>query len=516
MNLSLAKCSISFTAMILLTSSTWGDRLTLEQVKVATAELEKLTQEEMKTTGIPGIAVAVVFKDQVVLEKGFGVREVGDPSPVDAETVFQLASLSKPVGSTVVAALVGEGLLSWDSRISDLDPGFEMHEAWVTHEITVRDFYCHRSGLPDHAGDLVEDLGFTREEILRRLRYLKPDTSFRSGYAYTNFGMTEGAVAAAKPAGKDWEEVSEEKLYKPLGMTSTSSRYKDFVARKNRALGHVKIGEKWVQKYRRDPDAQSPAGGVSSSVRDMTKWMRLQLANGKFEGKEIVKSEPLSETHYPHILTGFSPLNGLPGFYGLGWNVNYDEEGRLRLSHSGAFGLGAATNVALVPSEGLGVIVLTNASPLGVAEGLASTFLDYALHGKPTQDWLAVYKQAFLQMLKAETSHVGNYTSPPDSPSPPAGSAAYLASYSNDFSGEIAVMEKEGSLFIVQGPKKMEFLMTHWNRDTFTYQTEGESGVGTAGITFMLGPDGKAQRVLVENLNLHGEGLFDRVSNQRQ
>ena len=179
MNLSLAKCSISFTAMILLTSSTWGDRLTLEQVKVATAELEKLTQEEMKTTGIPGIAVAVVFKDQVVLEKGFGVREVGDPSPVDAETVFQLASLSKPVGSTVVAALVGEGLLSWDSRISDLDPGFEMHEAWVTHEITVRDFYCHRSGLPDHAGDLVEDLGFTREEILRRLRYLKPDTSFR-------------------------------------------------------------------------------------------------------------------------------------------------------------------------------------------------------------------------------------------------------------------------------------------------------------------------------------------------
>ena len=226
MNLSLAKCSISFTAMILLTSSTWGDRLTLEQVKVATAELEKLTQEEMKTTGIPGIAVAVVFEDQVVLEKGFGVREVGDPSPVDAETVFQLASLSKPVGSTVVAALVGEGLLSWDSRISDLDPGFEMHEAWVTREITVRDFYCHRSGLPDHAGDLVEDLGFFREEILRRLRYLKPDTSFRSGYAYTNFGMTEGAVAAAKPAGKDWEEVSEEKLYKPLGMTSTSSRYK--------------------------------------------------------------------------------------------------------------------------------------------------------------------------------------------------------------------------------------------------------------------------------------------------
>ena len=502
--------------MILLTSSSWGGQLDLEQVKVATAELEKLTEEEMKTTGIPGIAVAVVFKDQVILEKGFGVREVGDPSPVDAETVFQLASVSKPIGSTVVAALVGEGLLSWDSRISDLDPGFEMHHAWVTREITIRDFYCHRSGLPEHAGDLLEDLGFTREEILHRLRYQKPDSSFRSGYAYTNFGMTEGAVAAAKAAGKDWEEVSQEKLYKPLGMTSTSSRYKDFIARKNRALGHVKIGEKWVQKYHRDPDAQSPAGGVSSSVRDMTKWMRLQLANGKFDGQEILKSGPLSETHHPQMLTGFSPLNGLPGFYGLGWNVNYDEQGRLRLSHSGAFGLGAATNVALVPSEDLGVVVLTNASPLGVVEGLASTFLDYALHGRPTQDWLAVYKQVFLQMAQAEFASAASYATPPESPSPPAADTAYLATYRNDFFGEIAIVVKEGSLFIVQGPKKIEFPMAHWNRDTFTYQTEGESAVGTAGITFMLGPDGKAKRVLVENLNLHGEGLFDRVSNQTQ
>jgi CubicO group peptidase (beta-lactamase class C family) len=127
-----------------------------------------------------------------------------------------------------------------------------MHDAWVTKEITIRDLYAHRSGLPDHAGDLLEDLGFTREEILRRLRYQEPDASFRSGYAYTNFGLTEGGVAAAKATGKQWEELSEEKLYVPLGMTSTSSRHADFLARRNRALGHVKIGGQWVQKYQRD------------------------------------------------------------------------------------------------------------------------------------------------------------------------------------------------------------------------------------------------------------------------
>jgi len=115
------------------------------------------------------------------------VRDVNSKEPVDADTVFQLASLSKPIGSTVVAELVGEGKISWDSKINDLDPDFEMYDPWVTREITIRDFYAHRSGLPDHAGDLLEDLEFTREEILHRLRYQKPDSSFRSHYAYTNF-----------------------------------------------------------------------------------------------------------------------------------------------------------------------------------------------------------------------------------------------------------------------------------------------------------------------------------------
>jgi CubicO group peptidase (beta-lactamase class C family) len=216
--------------------------------------------------------------------------------------------------------------------------------------ITVRDFYAQRSGLPDHAGDLRRSR-FSRTEILHRLRFQRPDSSFRSSYAYTNFGITEAAIAAAKAAGKKWEAVSKEKLYEPLGMTSTSSRYADFLAAKNRATGHVNIDGKWVPKYQRDPDAQSPAGGVSSSVNDMAKWMRLQLADGRFEGREIVKKDALDETHHPIILTGFSPLDGLPGFYGLGWNVRYDSEGRLELSHSGAFALGAATSVMLVPSR---------------------------------------------------------------------------------------------------------------------------------------------------------------------
>ena len=298
--------------------------VTSDQVTHAVREVEKLAQKQIDQNAVPGLAIAVVFQDKVVYTKGFGVRDVNTKASVDADTVFQLASVSKPIGSTVVAELVGEGKITWDSKLSALDPTFEMFDPWVTRQITVRDMYAHRSGLPDHAGDLLEDLGFTRTEILFRLRYQHPDSSFRSHYAYTNFGMTEGAVAAVKPYRLEWEEACAQKLYKPLGMTSTSSRYADFTARQNRALGHVLVNGKWEQKFKRDPDAQSPTGGVSSSVNDVAKWIRLQLANGKFDGKQIVSEKPLAETHHPHMLTGFNPFTNMPTFYGLGWNVSYD------------------------------------------------------------------------------------------------------------------------------------------------------------------------------------------------
>ena len=423
---------------------------------------------------LPGIAIAVVFQDNAVYAKGFGVRDVNTKQPIDADTVFQLASVSKSIGSTVVAELVGEGKITWDSKLSALDPAFAMFDPWVTREITIRDMYAHRSGLPEHAGDLLEDLGFTRAEILHRLRYQHPDSSLRSHYAYTNFGMTEGGVAAAKAYGLDWEKASEEKLYRPLGMTSTSSRYADFVWRaRTKPLGHVLVDGKWVQKFKRDPDAQSPAGGVSSSVNDVAKWMRLQLANGKFDGKQIVDEKALLETRHPHMLTGFSPFTGLPSFYGLGWNVSYDQQGRLRLNHSGAFALGAATHVNLVPSEQLGVVVLTNAYPIGLAEALGTTFLDIALYGKPTQDWFAIFKQAFSNPATIGTVFGFDYSRPPASPTPALKSSAYVGRFTNDYFGDISIIEKDGGLAIVEGPRNKTFPMQHYDRDTFAYETAG-------------------------------------------
>src|SRR6266568_4105962 len=485
--------------------------VTSAQVDNAVREVEKLAQKQIQENALPGLAIAVVFQDKVVYAKGFGVRDVNTKAPVDADTVFQLASVSKSIGSTVVAELVGEGKITWDSKLSVLDPTFAMFDPWVTHEFTIRDMYAHRSGLPEHAGDLLEDLGFTRAEILHRLRYQHPERSFRSYYADTNFGLTEAAAAAAKAYALDWEDASKQRLYVPLGMASTSSRYADFVARTNKALGHVLVDGKWVQKFKRDPDAQSPAGGVSSSVNDLAKWMRLQLANGKFDGKQIVDEKALAETHHPHMLTGFNPFTGLPGFYGLGWNVSYDQKGRLHLNHSGAFAVGAATHVNLVPGEQLGIVVLTNAYPIGIAEALGTTFLDIALYGKPTQDWFALFKQVYSNPAAIGTVLGFDYSKLPASPVPALKNNAYIGRYTNDYFGDISIIEKDSGLAILQGPKNKTFPMKHYDRDTFTYETEDENAVGRSGITFTIGPDGKATQVVVENLNVRSEGAFKRV-----
>lgn len=483
--------------------------VTSERIKTALAEFEKFAAETMQKTGVPGMAIAVVHRDALVYLNGFGVRQVGKDQPVDADTVFQIASLSKPIGATVLAELVGERIIDWDDRIIDRDAEFRMYDPWVTRSLTIRDLLCHRSGLPAHAGDLLEDLGYGRAEILYRLRFAKPASSFRSQFAYTNFGFTEACVAGARAANQPWEELCAAKLFRPLGMSSTSSRFADFEAATNRAVLHARSDGQWAARYVRQPDAQSPAGGVSSTIRDMSRWMRLQLASGQFERRQIIAAEALGETHRPQFISRRpeNPATDRAGFYGLGWNVSYDDQGRVRLGHSGGFELGAATVVNLVPAEKLGIVVLTNASPIGVPEAVAAGFLDLALSGRIERDWVKLFGGLF----EAAADKPKDYSKPPEKISPPLSADAYVAVYRNEYFGDIEFVQTDGTLQLQSGPKKTPFALRHWDRDTFLFKPVGEMAVGLSAATFQIGSDGRATSVVLENLNVHGQGRFVRV-----
>ncbi|MGP4012842.1 serine hydrolase [Streptomyces sp. 4N124] len=485
-------------------------QLTQADVDDAVAALDDSVRRGMDETGVPGAAVAVVYKDRVVHLEGFGVRQVGQSAKVGPDTVFELASLSKPLASTVVAGAVGDKTIGWDDPVAGQLPGFALKDPWVTEHVTVADLFSHRSGLPDHAGDLLEDLGYDRTYILKHLR-LEPLTPFRASYAYTNFGLTAAGQAVADAAGTNWEKLSEDTLYKPAGMDSTSSRFSDYESAEDKAVNHVRNADgTWEAKHVRDADAQSPAGGVSSTARDMSAWLRLQLANGKLDGEQIIAADPLEETHVPHIVSGPPPAPaGRSSFYGLGWNVSYDDQGRLRLSHSGAFALGAHTNVTMLPGEQLGIVVLTNGEPKGLADAVALDFFDTAQHGKPTADWLELAGQIYEQQEQAARSDT-DYGKPPKDATDARADSAYTGTYRNDYYGPLTVTAADGELTMRLGPKPMTFRLTHYDGDVFSFETVGENATGPSGVTFSGDTDGKANRVTIEAFDKTGLGTFTR------
>ncbi|MEB4208008.1 serine hydrolase [Mycobacterium sp. 94-17] len=437
----------------------------------AVAKLDGLVGDLMKGTGIPGMAVAVVHGGKVLYAKGFGVKDVSkgqdQGNRVDADTVFQLASVSKSVGATVIAHEVSDNVVAWDTPVASKLPWFTLHDPYVTSQVTVADVYSHRSGLPDHAGDKLEDLGYDRRQTLERLKYLPLDP-FRISYAYTNYGVTAGAEAVAAAAGKPWEDLSDEALYRPLGMASTSSRFADFAARPNRAVNHIKIDDKWQARFQRDPDPQSPAGGVSSSVNDMARWLLMLLGNGTYDGRRIASPEALLPAVSPQMVS--SPAKtprARTGFYGYGFNASVDSSGRTEYSHSGAFDLGAATNFVVLPSEDLGIIALTNAAPYGIPETLTAEFMDLVRYGQVRQDWGSLYKKAIGWLNNPVGSLLG--ARPPASPAPPRPLGDYAGSYASDYWGPAVVTVRDGALQLAMGPKNRTATLTHWDGDTFTF-----------------------------------------------
>lgn len=444
----------------------------------AVAKLDGIAADLMTSSGIPGMAVAVVHMGKTVYAKGFGVKDVNRPADdpanrVDPDTVFQLASVSKPIGATVVAHQVGQNSIGWNTPVTDKLPWFALSDPNVTRMLTIGDLYSHRSGLPDHAGDRLEDLGYDRRYILERLRQL-PLAPFRISYAYTNFGLTAAAEAVAAAAGKSWEDLSDQVLYRPLGMASTSSRFTDYEARKDKALGHIRVDGKYQPLYTRDADPESPAGGVSSSVNDLTHWLAMMLADGKYNGQQIVDPAALLPAVSPQIVSSPPSEPAMrSGFYGYGFNVGTTSAARVQLSHSGAFDLGAATNFVIIPSADVAIVALTNGTPAGIPETLTAEFADLVQFGEVREDWRKLYAHAFADMDKPFGALAGK--TPPANPSPAKPPASYLGTYRNDYWGSAVVADTGGKLTLSLGPRPDTVELTHWDGDVFTFRFPSEN-----------------------------------------
>jgi CubicO group peptidase (beta-lactamase class C family) len=305
-------------------------------------------------------------------------------------------------------------------------------------------------------------------------------------------------------AGKSWEDLADEVLFRPLGMASTSYRFADYEARPDRAVGHIHVDGRYEPRYTRDADPEAPAGGVSSSVNDMTRWLAMVLANGSHDGKQIVDSRALLPAVTPQMVSSRATEPAMrSGFYGYGFNVGATSAARMELSHSGGFVLGAGTNFIVLPSADVAIVALTNGTASGMPESLTAEFADLVQFGEVREDWYKLYGDIFNEMEQPTGSLVGQ--KPPASPGPSAPAASYVGTYNNDYWGPARITEKDGKLQLAIGTT-LEVPLDHWDGNVFTYEWVSEnSPPGTISkATF----DGN--KLTLEYYDTFGKGNFTK------
>jgi CubicO group peptidase (beta-lactamase class C family) len=469
-------------------------------------EIDSYAEKTRADWNVPGIAVAIVKDDKVVFAKGYGVRELGKTERVDENTLFAIASNSKAFTTASLAILVDEKKLNWDDKVVKYLPEFQLYNPYVTSELTVRDLVTHRSGLDTFSGDLLwYETNYNDDEILRRVRFLKPKSSFRSQFGYQNLMFIAAGKVIERVSGKTWSQFVTEKILTPLGMTRTTTTIKNL--KDNYSMPHNESGGKLRVLHSGNVDGASAAAGLNSSVSDVAKWLRLQLGRGKFEGKQIFSERQAGEMWTAQTILGTNPFPAkdaptrLFSAYGLGWFLN-DYRGRKVVSHGGGLD-GMISQTAMMPEENLGVVVLTN-SETGVNTILQNKIFDVFLDA-PKRDWsterLERAKQNKARETEAEAKILASRAA---NTKTSLALKDYAGNYIDQLYGDATVTDENGKLVLrfVQSPNFVADL-EHWHYDTFQIKWRPSVAYNfpRGFVTFTIDKMGKTDEMKIDQPN---------------
>lgn len=482
------------------------------------ADLDAYVASSMKTFDVPGMAVAIVKDSKILVAKGYGVRKVGDPTPVDEFTMFGIGSNTKAFTTAALATLVDEGKLSWDDPVYQRLPGFVMYDPYVSHEMTIRDLLTHRSGMGLGEGDLLfwPHTTYSRADVIYKLRFMKPKSSFRSHYAYDNLlYMTAGQIIPAV-TGTSWDDYIRQHIFASLGMTHSNVSNTEFKAGDDYAFPHLNFDGKLQVIPFGDLDNAGPAGAINSCAADMAKWVQLQLNHGKYvdrdgrlfseqRSKEMWSAQTILPIEDPPAPPAELKANFAD--YALGWRLR-DYRGRKLVGHTGGVG-GFVSRVMLVPQENLGVVILTNAEEDGAFDAILYHVLDHYFQLPPT-DWIAAFKtvrdkdesDAAEAIKKAESARDAN-----SKPSLPL--AKYAGVYNDAWYGTITIREENGGLVIsFDHSPTMVGDLQHWQYDTFKAHWRVHT-IEDAFVTFSLNPDGSIDSARMAAVSPLADFSFD-------
>ncbi len=464
--------------------------------------------------GVPGVAISIVENGQPSLARGWGVQELGTNRRVDADTIFATGSTGKAFTAAALGLLVDEGKIKWDDKVIDHMPYFRMYDPWVTREMTIRDLLVHRSGLGLGAGDLlfVPNTDRSKKDITLALRHIKPATSFRSAYAYDNVLYTVAGQLIEEVSGMPWEQFMRQRVFLPLGMNNSTASETDFQANRNRAERHARIdgpvrGLGSQIKLSADSalsQAAAPAGGLSISANDMSKWLMMQLSSGKITGtqRNLLSAKTANDLVNPVTLT---PADNFPTefrdvaptfqTYALGWTVQ-DYRGAKLIWHRGAV-FGSLAAVAFLPDQKVGLYVAVNSEEGEMIRGLVYELLDHYL-GKSPGNWPEKMRQLRLSRSAEAAKFLAAPAARPAKVGPSLPLARYAGDYVDPWYGPIHLRENNGRLTInFPHSKGMNGTIEHWQYDTFKTNFVDKQ-IEPAFVTFGVGAQGQIERITMK------------------
>ncbi|MFA6332890.1 MAG: serine hydrolase [Methanoregula sp.] len=434
---------------------------------------------------VPGAVVGIVENDTVVYLKGYGVREIGKPEKVDPNTRFQVASVSKYITAGAVGSLVDEGKLGWDTPVVTYLPGFALKDTYAGGHVTLRDLLAHRSGLQQYDGDMLGREGYSNSEILYRLRYLEPATSFREKYLYSNAGFFIAGEAAAAVDNRSWEDVTDARILRPLNMTRSGAHPETLYLDANHVSGHDGSGGN-VHTIPLEEAGFPAAGQVVSTGRDMTQWLRMMLNEGTVDGKQVLTNKTVKEIHAASLVAGRSgPLGDPNGAVGLGCD-SYHFLGERVIEKNGALE-GVRSIVILVPGKKVGLVVIANKQLTVFPEAIRDEFLERYI-GKSGVDLQAREKASqagwYSLMKSAEI--------PADAKPATIAPSTLAGTYESALYGPMLVGEgaDASNMTIQLGPDKYPGTLVHVTENTW-YLSFPNPDDQTGYLTFTTGASGK-------------------------
>lgn len=457
-----------------------------------TDSLDNYIKRGMTQWQIPGLAIAIVKDGKVVLEKGYGVREIGKEDKVDENTLFIIASNSKLFTGTAIAKLDHEKKLSLNDRITQYIPWFRLYDSTSTQLANVRDMLCHRLGTKTFQGDFTFwDSNLEKDSIIWKMRYLKPAGEFRQDYGYCNSAFLVAGQVLEKVTGQTWEKYVEENILVPLGMKNTYMNTAGLAQRNNVAFPHNNLYSSITKIPFDNVDNLGPATSMVSNVRDLTKWLLLQLDSGRYQGKQVLPWPVLQKTRDLNILTGSRKSTVYPThFRGYGLGVySTDYAGKQVYWHTGG-AFGHVTNVCFVPEENLGITILTNNDNQNFFEALRYQLLDAYL-GVPYTDRSKFQWGFFEQNKKQKDAELAALKNRVDRKNQPSISLEdFTGDYYNTVYGRVTIT-KAGNMLIcrLQHHPELTGYMEYMDNNEFRL-TYSNIGYGVHAVKFSL-RDGK-------------------------